>query len=242
MFVGESSFFLVNVSWMVFITMHAAIIQSNFTTMSSNQSVVFRCCSVFTMNETLVANCSNLNWTFVHLRCVPVITEVLLLDRNNLTTLTNGSFQTLTSLRQLSIQSSNVHRIEIDTFLGLSLLQTLNLENNKLSDIGNSFNPQTFRHLLRTSSEFKFWNASSLNCFCEVSLSKSSGSYFSLLKLIRLSIVNLELHNPTKLSFVMLVTIEQFKVRLFSWVKYENSDPTCKVAELSIERRDKLCK
>ncbi|XP_055896661.1 toll-like receptor 7 isoform X2 [Biomphalaria glabrata] len=146
MFVGESSFFLKIVFWMMYITMHAAIIPSNFTTMSSNQSVVFRCCSVFTVNETLVANCSNLNWTFVDLQCVPVTTEVLLLDRNNLTTLTNGSFQTLTSLRQLSIQSSNVHRIEIDTFLGLSLLQTLNLENNKLSDIGNSFNPQTFRH------------------------------------------------------------------------------------------------
>ncbi|KAK0048745.1 toll-like receptor 4, partial [Biomphalaria pfeifferi] len=147
MFVGQSSFLLEIVSKMMYITMHAAIIPSNFTTMASNQSVVFKCCSVFTVNETLVANCSNLNWTFVHLRCVPVTTEVLLLDRNNLTTLTNGSFQALTSLRQLSLQTSNIHRIEIDTFLGLSLLQTLNLENNKLSDIGNSFNPQTFRHL-----------------------------------------------------------------------------------------------
>ncbi|XP_055896665.1 toll-like receptor 7 isoform X1 [Biomphalaria glabrata] len=154
MFVGQSSFFLVIVSWMVFITMHAAIIPSNFTTMSSNQSVVFRCCSVFTVNETLVANCSNLNWTFVDLRCVPVTTEVLLLDRNNLTTLTNGSFQTLTSLLQLSIQSSNVHRIEIDTFLGLSLLQNLNLENNELSDMDSSFNPQTFRHLTNLSQLF----------------------------------------------------------------------------------------
>ncbi|XP_055898272.1 uncharacterized protein LOC106067075 isoform X1 [Biomphalaria glabrata] len=130
-----------------YIAIHFISISINLTTMSGNQSVALDCCSVFNSHRTIIVNCSSLNWTFVDLRCVPVTTQVLLLDRNNLTTLTNGSFQTLTSLLQLSIQSSNIHRIEIDTFQGLSLLQSLNLENNRLSDKVPSFNPQAFRHL-----------------------------------------------------------------------------------------------
>ncbi|KAK6978945.1 toll-like receptor 4 [Biomphalaria glabrata] len=120
----------------------------------NSESFAFNCCSVSIVNKTLVANCSNLNWTFVDLRCVPVTTEVLLLDRNNLTTLTNGSFQSLTSLRQLSIQSSNVHQIEIDTFIGLSQLQNLNLEYNQMTDDISSLDPQTFRHFTNLKQLF----------------------------------------------------------------------------------------
>ncbi|KAI8750749.1 toll receptor 4 [Biomphalaria glabrata] len=120
----------------------------------NSESFAFNCCSVSTVNKTLVANCSNLNWTFVDLRCVPVTTEMLLLDRNNLTTLTNGSFQSLTSLRQLSIQSSNVHQIEIDTFIGLSQLQNLNLEYNQMTDDISSLDPQTFRHFTNLKQLF----------------------------------------------------------------------------------------
>nr|KAI8732149.1 toll-like receptor 4; transcript variant X1; misc_RNA Pattern recognition/Resistant factor [Biomphalaria glabrata] len=132
---------------MMSIAINSRGIAFNLTTLSGKESAELNCCSVYRVDDVLVANCSNLNWIFVDLRCVPVTTEVLLLDRNNLTTLTNGSFQTLTSLLQLSIQSSNVHRIEIDTFLGLSQLQNLSLENNQLRDEVISFNPQAFRHL-----------------------------------------------------------------------------------------------
>ncbi|KAK6978947.1 TLR cluster1 member 5 [Biomphalaria glabrata] len=126
--------------------LHSVNSSSNSATLSGKENVALNC-SIYFENDALVANCANLNWTFVDLRCVPVTTEVLLLDRNNLTTLTNGSFQTLTSLRQLNIQSSNVHRIEIETFQGLSQLQNLNLEKNELRDDVTSLDPQTFRHL-----------------------------------------------------------------------------------------------
>ncbi|KAK6978950.1 TLR cluster1 member 6 [Biomphalaria glabrata] len=140
-------FFLKTLLVIMYNAIHSESLLFNFKKLSGNESVVINCCLMDQVENVLVANCSNLNWTFVDLRCVPVTTQVLLLDRNNLTTLTNGSFQTLTSLRQLSIQSSNIHRIEIDTFLGLSQLQNLSLENNQLRDEVTSINPQAFRHL-----------------------------------------------------------------------------------------------
>ncbi|KAK6978943.1 TLR cluster1 member 4 [Biomphalaria glabrata] len=141
MFYNVSSLFLKLLLLITYIAIHWSILWSNI------QAAELNCCSVYGVHDVLVANCSDLNWTFVDLRCVPVTTEVLLLDRNNLTTLTNGSFQTLTSLQQLSIKSSNIQSIEIDTFLGLGQLQNLNIENNQLTDDVASLNPQAFRHL-----------------------------------------------------------------------------------------------
>uniref|UniRef100_A0A2C9KZ20 TIR domain-containing protein n=1 Tax=Biomphalaria glabrata TaxID=6526 RepID=A0A2C9KZ20_BIOGL len=119
-------------------------ISSSSRTMSGNEDLVISCCKEVKDDDF---NCSSLNWTFVDLRFLPASTKKLILDNNNLTRLTNGSFHTLTSLQQLSIKSSNVKHIELDAFLGLSNLQSLNLENNLLSDIAMSFDAQAFRHL-----------------------------------------------------------------------------------------------
>ncbi|XP_055897135.1 uncharacterized protein LOC106071342 isoform X1 [Biomphalaria glabrata] len=119
-------------------------ISSSSRTMSGNEDLVISCCKEVKDDDF---NCSSLNWTFVDLRFLPASTKTLILDNNNLTRLTNGSFHTLTSLQQLSIKSSNVKHIELDAFLGLSNLQSLNIENNLLSDISVSFDAQAFRHL-----------------------------------------------------------------------------------------------
>uniref|UniRef100_A0A2C9LDE3 TIR domain-containing protein n=1 Tax=Biomphalaria glabrata TaxID=6526 RepID=A0A2C9LDE3_BIOGL len=103
-------------------------------------------CFVYEVNFSVVANCSNLNWTHVDLSCLPIHTEVLLLDNNNLTTLKNATFQNLTSLKRLSLSGSNIRSIETDTFLGLSQLEILSLDSNQLSSDTKTFNPLIFKH------------------------------------------------------------------------------------------------
>ncbi|KAK0048748.1 toll-like receptor 4 [Biomphalaria pfeifferi] len=129
---------------LMYLTLVTINISSSSRTMSGNEDLVISCCKEVKDDDF---NCSSLNWTFVDLRCLPASTKKLILDNNNLTRLTNGSFHTLSSLQQLSIKSSHVKHIELDAFLGLSNLQSLNLENNLLSDIAMSFDAQAFRHL-----------------------------------------------------------------------------------------------
>ncbi|KAK6978921.1 TLR cluster1 member 3 [Biomphalaria glabrata] len=138
---------LITCQVMIIIRLLLTNISANSTVMYGNDEVSSQCCTVVNVSDVLVVNCSSLKWTFVVLRCLPVSTEVLVLDHNNLTALTNGSFHTLALLRELSIKSSNVHRIEVDAFLGLSQLRNLNLENNLLRDDVTSLSPKTFSHL-----------------------------------------------------------------------------------------------
>ncbi|KAH9514546.1 hypothetical protein Btru_025624 [Bulinus truncatus] len=134
----------------VLLLVRYTIIQSmaliNFSSSSQSSEVELRCCLVPAVNSVRLVNCSNLSWTWVDDRCLPASTEVLLLDNNNLTTLTNGTFRGLSSLRRLSIQSSNVTYIELDAFIGLENLESLNLENNQLNNGILFSNPSVFRH------------------------------------------------------------------------------------------------
>ena len=68
-------------------------------------------------------------------KVIPMDTTVLYLDKNNLTTLKAGLLVGRTKLKKLSIKSSQVAKIENQTFAGLQTLQTLDLSRNQLKHL-----------------------------------------------------------------------------------------------------------
>uniref|UniRef100_A0A2C9KTD6 Uncharacterized protein n=1 Tax=Biomphalaria glabrata TaxID=6526 RepID=A0A2C9KTD6_BIOGL len=105
----------------------------------SNESVFVIVDSVCFQYD-LTINCSNLQLKEINSSWFPNSTEIILLNDNLLTTLSNSTFSLLIHLTYLDISNNRISNIGILAFEGLSSLKYLNLSYNEISFVGVSEN------------------------------------------------------------------------------------------------------
>ncbi|KAI8779919.1 leucine-rich repeat receptor protein CLAVATA2 [Biomphalaria glabrata] len=105
----------------------------------SNESVFVIVDSVCFQYD-LTINCSNLQLKEINSSWFPNSTEIILLNDNLLTTLSNSTFSVLIHLTYLDISNNRISNIGILAFEGLSSLKYLNLSYNEISFVGVSEN------------------------------------------------------------------------------------------------------
>ena len=92
-------------------------------------------CKCVSRDSGTAVFCIANNLTSIPQEALPWDTEELYLQGNHITTLTQGSFAGLDSLRTLVINDCNVASIERNTFTGLRHLGSLDLTDNKIREL-----------------------------------------------------------------------------------------------------------